>query len=471
MKLQFKEQQFQVNAVQAVVDCFEGQALKTNTFTLEKSQEILRRAKQANTNEFTLELDQDLDEAIGYRNSKIQITETQILKNINTVQKQNELLESEKLERPKGVRLGYNLTIEMETGTGKTYTYIRSMYELHKKYGWSKFIVIVPSIAIREGVYKSFEVTQDHFQEKYGHKIKPFIYNSSRPQDIENFASDNRISVMIINTQAFNARGKDARRIYQELDDFGTRKPIEIISQTNPILIIDEPQSVDGARTLESMQEFNPLFTIRYSATHKVDYNKVYRLDALDAYNKRLVKKIQVKGINLKGSTGTTGYVYLENISLSTTKPPFALIEHERRSSSGTISRKRVKVEEGYNLYEQSGNMPAYKNQTVTEINGYLNKVVIGGQDIYPGDILNDKDENAFRRVQIRECILSHLQKEKQLYGKGIKVLSLFFIDTVEKYRVYDEAGEQALGEYAKIFEEEYSNVRNDFLDLFQDRK
>ena len=326
----------------------------------------------------------------------------------------------------------------------------------------------MPSVAIREGVYKSFEVTQDHFQELYGHKINPFIYNSSSPQDIENFASDSRISVMIINTQAFNARGKDARRIHQELDQFGTRRPIDIIAQTNPILIIDEPQSVEGVRTMESMQDFNPLFTLRYSATHKVDYNKIYRLDALDAYNKRLVKKIQVKGINLKGSTGTTGYVYLENISLSTTKPPLALIEHERRSSSGTISRKRVKVEEGYNLYEQSGNMPAYKNQTVTEINGYLNKVVIGGQDIYPGDILNDKDENAFRRVQIRECILSHLQKEKQLYDKGIKVLSLFFIDTVEKYRVYDEFGEEQLGEYAKIFEEEYNKVRSDFLDLFQ---
>ena len=160
MKLQFKEQQFQVNAVQAVVDCFEGQTLRTNTFTLEKSKEILRKAKQANTKEFTLELDQDLDEAIGYRNSTIQITEVQMLRNINAVQKQNELLESEKIERPKSVRLGYNLTIDMETGTGKTYTYIRTMYELQKKYGWSKFIIIVPSIAIREGVYKSFEITR-----------------------------------------------------------------------------------------------------------------------------------------------------------------------------------------------------------------------------------------------------------------------------------------------------------------------
>ena len=466
MKLQFKEQDFQINAVQAVVDCFEGQPLKTNRFTLERTEALISKAKQVAIGVQTIDF--EIEEEIGYRNATIQLIETQMLKNIQEVQKKNDLHESQQIERPNGTKLGYNLTIEMETGTGKTYTYIRTMYELHKKYGWSKFIVIVPSIAIREGVFKSFHITQDHFQERYGHKINPFIYNSGRPQDIENFASDSRISAMIINTQAFNSRGAAARRIYQELDQFGTRKPIEIIAQTNPILIIDEPQSVDGARTLESMQDFNPLFTLRYSATHKVDYNKVYRLDALDAYNKRLVKKIQVKGINLKGSTGTNGYLYLESINLSNTKPPYAWIEHEKRTVSGSISKKRVKVAEGYNIYEQSGNMPAYKNQTITEINGYLNKIVVGGEDVYPGDILNDLDEHAFRRVQIRECILSHLQKEKQLFGQGIKVLSLFFIDTVEKYRVYDELGEEQLGEYAQIFEEEYDNIKNEFLDLFQ---
>jgi len=467
MKLQFKEQDFQVQAVKAVVDCFAGQPLKTNRFTLERSKELIRKAKQAAQGITTLDLESEVMEEIGYRNSPIQITESQILKNIQNVQKWNDLNESQQIERPKGVKLGYNLTIEMETGTGKTYTYIRTMYELNKHYGWSKFIVIVPSIAIREGVYKSFQVTQDHFQELYGHKINPFIYNSGRPQDIENFASDSRISVMIINTQAFNASGADARRIYQELDQFGTRKPIDIIAQTNPILIIDEPQSVDGEKTLKSMQDFNPLFTLRYSATHKVEYNKVFRLDALDAYNKRLVKKIQVKGINLKGSTGTTGYLYLEQIVLSTNKPPYALVEFEKRMGEG-VKKERQKLSEGANLYELSGNLPAYKNQIITEINGYLNKIVIGGQDIYPGDILNDRDEHAFRRIQIRETILSHLQKEKQLFDKGVKVLSLFFIDSVEKYRVYDENGEPTLGEYARIFEEEYNNVRSDFLDLFQ---
>ena len=465
MKLQFKEQNFQIQAVKAVVDCFSGQTLRTNSFTLERSKNLIRQARQAAAG--NIEIDYSIEEEIGYRNVPFHITEDQILNNIQDVQKQNDLRESGQIERPKGIKLGYNLTIEMETGTGKTYTYIRTMYELHKQYGWSKFIVIVPSIAIREGVFKSFQITQDHFQELYAHKINPFIYNSGRPQDIENFASDSRISVMIINTQAFNASGADARRIYQELDDFGTRKPIDIIAQTNPILIIDEPQSVDGEKTLKSMQDFNPLFTLRYSATHKVEYNKVFRLDALDAYHNKLVKKIQVKGINLKGSTGTTGYLYLEQISLTSTKPPYAIVEFEKRSSDG-VKKVRQKLGEGANLYELSSNLPAYKNQVITEINGYLNKIVINGQDIFPGDIVNDKDEIAFRRVQIRETILSHFQKEKQLFDKGIKVLSLFFIDSVEKYRVYEESGEQAPGEYAKIFEEEYNNAKNEFLDLFQ---
>lgn len=475
MKLQFKEQSFQIQAVKAVVDCFDGQPLKTNKFTLERSQEIIRKAKLAAEGHQGL-FETDVLEEIGYRNSLLQINELQVLKNIQSVQRVNDLNESQAIERPAGNKHGYHLTIEMETGTGKTYTYIRTMYELHKTYGWSKFIIIVPSIAIREGVFDSFEGMQEHFQELYGHKISPFIYNSSRPQDIENFASDSRISVMIINTQAFSSaqynketgelKDNVGNRIYRELDQFGTRRPIDIIAQTNPILIIDEPQSVDGPTTLESMKAFNALFTLRYSATHKFDYNKVFRLDALDAYNRRLVKKIQVKGINLKGSTGTTGYLYLEQISLSTSKPPYAIVEFEKRQGEG-VKRVRQKLAEGANLYELSGNLPAYKNRTITEINGYLNKIVVNGEDIYPGDLMDDEDEHAFRRVQIRETIMSHLQKEKVLFDKGIKVLSLFFIDSVEKYRVYDEADEKALGVYGKIFEEEYKNAVNEFVDLF----
>ena len=454
MKLQFKQQQFQIDAVKAVVDCFDGQPIKTNRFTLERSREIIRQTKMAAQG--IQEMDFAIEEAIGYRNSTIQLLEQRVLENIRAVQSRNDLHESAKIERPKGFKDGFNLTVEMETGTGKTYTYIRTMYELQKKYGWSKYIVIVPSVAIREGVYKSFQVTQDHFQEMYGQKIAPFIYNSSRPQDVENFASDSRISVMIINTQAFNK--KHTNVMHEASDRFGSRKPIEIIAQTNPIIVIDEPQSVDGDKTLDSMQEFKPLFSLRYSATHKVDYNKVYRLDALDAYNEKLVKKIQVKGISVKGSTGTEGYLYLEDISLSSTKPPFAVMEFETRDGSG-VKRITKKLEQGASIYELSGNLPAYKNVTIQHIDGLKNTVEVGGIVMTAGDILNDQNESAYRRIQIRECIKSHLEKESSLFKQGIKVLSLFFIDSVDKYRQYDEAGDQVLGEYGKMFEEEYKQL------------
>jgi type III restriction enzyme len=465
MKLKFKQQEFQINAVKAIVDVFDGQPLKSNKFTLEKSNALIQKAKNAAQGLQTLDFEQNVFEQIGYRNSEIKITDNQILENIKAVQQRNEIKEITNIETPT-VKIGVNLTIEMETGTGKTYTYIRTMYELNKKYGWSKYIIIVPSIAIREGVYKSFEVMKEHFQEMYGQQIAPFIYNSKRPQDIENFASDSRISVMIINTQAFAAKGKDARRIYQELDQFGSRKPIEIIAQTRPILIIDEPQSVEGKQTVKSMESFNPLLTLRYSATHKTEYNKVFRLDALDAYNRKLVKKIQVKGISLKGSTGTSGYLYLQNINLSKGNPT-ATVELEQRTASNKIRKITKKLAKGANLFELSGEMPAYKNQTITDVTA--NKIIINGQDILEGEILNHEDEAIFRRLQIRECIASHLEKEKQLFAKGIKVLSLFFIDSVDKYRKYDEAtGEAIKGEYAQIFEEEYNKQRSTYLDLFE---
>lgn len=459
MKLQFKIQDFQLQAVKAVVECFKGQPLKSNKFTLERSKDIIRKAKEAAYGSTQVSVfETDVLEDIGYRNSSVQLTDSQVLKNIQEIQELNEIHQSQGIERPQGWKTGYNLTIEMETGTGKTYTYIRTMYELNKQYGWSKFIVIVPSIAIREGVFKTFEDTQEHFLEQFGHKISPFIYNSSRPQDIENFASESRISVMIINTQAFNARGEDSRRIRQELDQFGTRRPIDIIAETNPILIIDEPQSVDGPTTLASMQEFKPLFSLRYSATHKVEYNKIYRLDALDAYNKKLVKKIQVKGISIKGHTGLDGYVYLEQIKLSTIKPPMAVIEINKLQGDGVV-RKTFTVEQGVSLYSLSGELEAYKNQLVTLIDGQRNCIEINGNVIEAGTVINNEDESIFRRIQIRETILSHIHKEKVLFDKGIKVLSLFFIDSVENYRKYDEQGEDLQGEFAVIFEEEYKKV------------
>ena len=371
------------------------------------------------------------------------------------VQRTNQIKPSERLEGH------YNLTIEMETGVGKTYTYIKTMYELNKHYGWSKFIVVVPSIAIREGVYKSFQVTQEHFAEEYGKKIRFFIYNSSQLTEIDRFASDSSINVMIINSQAFNARGKDARRIYMKLDEFRSRRPIDIIAKTNPILIIDEPQSVEGKQTKERLKEFNPLLTLRYSATHKADsiYNMVYRLDAMEAYNKRLVKKIAVKGITESGSTATEGYVYLEGINLSKADPT-ATLEFDFKGVKG-IRKKTMKVGIGFNLYDNSGNLDEYKNGFVVKfIDGRDNSVeFLNGIKIFAGDVIGKVSEDQLRRIQIRETILSHIERERQLFHKGIKVLSLFFIDEVAKYKQYDAAGNPYNGIYADMFEEEYNDI------------
>lgn len=335
------------------------------------------------------------------------------------------------------------------------------MFELNKHYGWSKFIVVVPSIAIREGVYKSFEVTQEHFAEEYGKKIRFFIYNSAQLTEIDRFASDNSINVMIINSQAFNARGKDARRIYMKLDEFRSRRPIDIIAKTNPVLIIDEPQSVEGKQTKERLREFHPLLTLRYSATHKSDsiYNMIYRLDAMEAYNKRLVKKIAVKGIAESGSTATESYVYLQSINLSKADPT-ATIQFDYKGTSG-IRKVTKTVSIGFNLYDQSNGMEEYHNNFVVKsIDGRDDSVeFLNGIKIYAGDVIGKVSEEQLRRIQIRETILSHIERERQLYYKGIKVLSLFFIDEVAHYKQYDETGESKNGIFADMFEEEYRDI------------
>ena len=443
MKLQFKHQKFQADAAKAVVDVFAGQPYLTPTYLMDRG---YGQQSVTDDTDFT-----------GWRNERIvpELSDKLILEHLQKVQRTNQIKPSDKLEGR------YNLTIEMETGVGKTYTYIKTMYELNKHYGWSKFIVVVPSIAIREGVYKSFQVTQEHFAEEYGKKIRFFIYNSAQLTEIDRFASDSSINVMIINSQAFNAKGKDARRIYMKLDEFRSRRPIDIIAKTNPILIIDEPQSVEGKQTKERLKEFCPLLTLRYSATHKSDsiYNMVYRLDAMEAYNKRLVKKIAVKGITESGSTATEGFVYLESINLSKADPT-ATIQFDCKGANG-IRKKTATVGIGYNLYDNSGNLDEYKvGFVVKTIDGRDNSVeFLNGIKIYAGDVIGKVSEDQLRRIQIRETILSHLERERQLFHKGIKVLSLFFIDEVAKYKQYDEAGQPLNGIYADMFEEEYNDI------------
>lgn len=465
MKLKFKVQPYQTNAVNDVVDCFAGQPMTTGlTYRIDPG-------RKAQTSAFEE----------GFKNADLALTDVQILENIQKVQRRQNLPVSQSLTDfttfdSKGARVPVkaaykkdalaatrvHLDVEMETGTGKTYCYIKTIFEMNKRYGWSKFIIMVPSIAIREGVYKSLQITADHFTESYGKKARFFIYNSKRLHELESFSSDAGINVMIINIQAFNARGADNRRIYEELDDFQSRKPIDVIASNRPILILDEPQKMEGAATMEALPKFKPLFILRYSATHRTQHNRVHRLDALDAYNQKLVKKIAVRGIQTRGLAGTNAYLYLEGIEISK-KAPVARIEMEVKLASGEIKRQLKRLEFRDDLFVKSGELDQYRGFTISQIDAVNDTVEFtNGEVLRAGEANGDVSERDIRRIQIRETIKAHLDKEKQLFAQGIKVLSLFFIDEVVKYRDYEQADEK--GEYARIFEEEYELLKAEYL-------
>ena len=444
MKLKFKVQPYQTNAVESVVDCFAGQPHYSGTsYRIDPGVSKQVRAEET-----------------GFKNADLMLTDTQLLANMHAVQRRQNLPMSEKMISSTGSKI--NFDIEMETGTGKTYCYIKSIFELNKRYGWNKFIIMVPSIAIREGVYKSLEITADHFTESYGKKVRFFIYNSKQLHHLESFASDAGINVMVINIQAFAAKGADNRRIYDELDDFNTRRPIDVISSNRPILILDEPQKMEGKATLEALPKFKPLAILRYSATHKTTHNKIHRLDALDAYNQKLVKKIAVRGISMKGLAGSTAYLYLESIEISK-KAPVARIEMEIKQASGEIKRKVMRLEKRANLYDESNKLDQYDGFVISQID-YNNDTVefTNGHKLTAGEATGDVTEATIRRIQIRETIKAHLEKEQKLFAQGIKVLSLFFIDEVVKYRDYSQADEK--GEYGRIFEEEYELLKAEYL-------
>ncbi|MDT0217430.1 DEAD/DEAH box helicase family protein [Alcaligenes sp. AB3] len=453
MKLKFKTQSYQTAAVQAVVDCFKGQPPAS-------SEAISYRIDPGKAKAKT----DSLFSNAGFKNADLVLSDAALLDNIQQVQRQQNLPVSDALAQTKIARV--NLDVEMETGTGKTYCYIKTIFELNKLYGWSKFIIVVPSIAIREGVAKSLAITAEHFLESYQKKARFFIYNSKQLHHLESFASDAGINVMVINVQAFNATGKDNRRIYEELDDFQSRRPIDVISANRPILILDEPQKMEGGKTLDSLVNFRPLMMLRYSATHKTTHNKIHRLDALDAYNQKLVKKIAVRGIAVKGLAGTAGYLYLQSIEISSKKPPEARVEFEQKLAGGNIKRVVRKLCKGDNLFELSNGLDQYRDGfVVSDINANTDTLSFtNGVELTVGDATGDVTEAALRRIQIREAIKAHFDKEQVLFLQGIKVLTLFFIDEVAKYRDYSAADEK--GEYARVFEEEYNLYLNEMLDL-----
>ena len=453
MKFKFTIQPYQTEAVESVVNIFAGQPFN-DRFTYRRDVEIQR--------DVTNWMLSDEELFMGFANAKVQLDAGQLLNSVHRMQARNNIMLADTLTSG---GLGVcSLDVEME---GKTYVYIKTMFELNKQYGWSKFIVVVPSIAIREGVHKSFQTMQDHFMEHYGKKARFFVYDSKNLAEIDNFSQSADINVMIINIQAFYARGKDARRIRTELDDFGSRRPIDVIKANRPIVILDEPQKMGGTATQESLKEFNPLFTLNYSATHKQHHTLVYVLDALDAYNKRLVKQIEVKGFDIKNLRGTDSYLYLESIVISPNKPPMARLEFEIGHNK-SVGRETRLVGVDDDLFALSKNMEQYRGYRVNEIDPIRKTVSFtNGEVIRVGEVVGDVSEKDMRRVQIRETIRSHFEKEKELYGRGIKCLSLFFIDEVAKYRKYDEDGNEINSEYGEIFEQEYTSILNEYLTLF----
>lgn len=454
---QFKLLPYQTEAVDAVVDVFVGQPRRTGV-----SYRIDPGKVEPDAMPALFETSTTPDS--GLRNAEIELGTPQLLANVHHVQKSRNLPLAPKVADSKAAPGAPNLDIEMETGTGKTYVYIKTIMELHKRYGWSKFIIVVPSVAIREGVKKSFEDTAEHFQQAYGTKPRSFIYNSSQLHEIEKFSADAGVQVMIINIQAFNATGKDNRRIYDELDDFQSRRPIDVISANNPIVIIDEPQKIGAPKSLDALARFKALMVLRYSATHRVEHTKVHRLDALDAYNQKLVKKIAVRGITVKGLAGSTAYLYLDAIEVKKGQPPTARVELEVQTKGGPIKRLPKRVSKGTRLHDLANRIEAYKDLVVTDVSAIDDTITLSNGDIVLAGQLADRDvtEETKRRIQIREVVRAHIDKERELFSQGIKVLSLFFIDEVAKYRDYGR--EDTLGDYARLFEEEYATIVADVL-------
>ena len=468
MKFKFKIQKYQTEAVQNTVNVFIGQPNRD----VSKYRRDLGRVDSD-----TIKFDGYDD---GYRNADVELSSDQLRKNLSSVQTNAGVPLSTKLTKVDGLG-AVNLDIEMETGTGKTYVYIKTMFELNKLYGWSKFIIVVPSIAIREGVAKSFRMLEDHFMEQYGKKARWFIYNSSNLNQLDQFSQDAGLNVMIINTQAFAAslkeggRSKESRIIYSKRDEFASRRPIDVIAANRPIIIMDEPQRMEGAATQSALKKFNPLFVLNYSATHRTRHDTVYALDALDAYRERLVKRIKVVGFEMKNLKGTNGYLYLDDIILSPHRPPMAKISIEVKNASGEPRRIYKTLGVGDSLFIESKEMEQSRGYDIAEIfpgstiqpTSYV--TFTNGVTIRKGEVIGDTNLLNLQRVQIRETIKAHFEKERQLFKRGIKCLSLFFIDEVGKYRQYDENGEPIKGIFQTIFEEEYARLVNEEFHIFDE--
>lgn len=457
MKIKFiRDQEYQLDAINSIVDIFQGQAIKAANFTVSLDDRI---------NFFESEL------GIG---NLLELTDEELLYNINNIQMRNGLPKSTDIN-------GRNFTVEMETGTGKTYVYTRTIYELNKTYGFTKFIIVVPSVAIREGVYKSLEITREHFGEIYQNQpCNYFIYDSSKLDQIRNFATSSDIEIMIINIDAFRKSFEDPEKInkaniiHRNNDRMNGRKPIEFIAETNPIVIIDEPQSVDNTdKAKEAIASLNPLCILRYSATHRERYNLMYRLDPVDAYEKKLVKQIQVSSIKAMDNFNKP---YIKLLNVSNKNGYKAKVEMDVKNTKGIVKRVNKTIKLDDELYDISGERDLYEGYVLSNIDcmpGYESIEFTNGVFLQLGQSIGDFDPDDMKRQQIKAAIEAHLDKERYYIKKSIKVLSLFFIDRVENYRYYDEDGNAHKGKYAKMFEKEYESLINlpKYRNLFNDSK
>lgn len=444
MKIQFDEQQYQLDAINAVTGIFEGQTVRVSNFTVSHGSMFGQKVTH-----------------LGIGN-KLELADSELLENIQKIQVKNHLKKSKTIQ-------DRNFTVEMETGTGKTYVYTRTMFELNKQYGFSKFIIVVPSIAIREGVYKSLQMTEEHFHEHYpGQHCHYFKYDSSKLEQVREFATSTNIEVMIINIDAFKKSFDDpekenkANLIHRERDTMNGQKPIQFIQETNPVVIIDEPQSVDRTdKAKEAIASLNPLCKLRYSATHRETYNLMYKLDPVDAYEKKLVKKIEVLSVN---SDDDFNDPYIKLLNVSNKNGYKATVEIDEKKKNGTVARtkKEINPTKKNNLYLLSGERDLYQGYIVEGIDCYPGNESVeftSGKILRVGESIGSIDDDLLKRYQIRETIRTHLDKELKLVHQGIKVLTLFFIDKVENYRLYPKGEEWQKGKYAVMFEEEYEKL------------
>jgi type III restriction enzyme len=454
MKLHFEpDLDYQLQAIEAVCELFRGQEICRTEFTVTRDSA-------------------DLQIHLGYEHNdlgignRLTLLDDELLRNLSNIQILNGLA-------PAGALASGDFTVEMETGTGKTYVYLRTIFELNRRFGFTKFVIVVPSIAIKEGVYKSLQITEDHFKGLYaGVPFDYFLYDSGKLGQVRNFATSAQIQIMVVTVGAINK--KDVNNLYKDSEKTGGEKPIDLIKATRPIVIVDEPQSVDGGLSgagKQALDAMNPLCTLRYSATHVNKHHMVYRLDAVDAYERRLVKQIEVAAATVEDAHNKP---YVRLLSVSNSRGTIsAKVELDVETITG-VERREVTVQDGDNL-EQTTNRAIYSDCRIGEIRvakgSEFMELRVPGSEQYlrPGQAWGTLDALAVQRQMIRRTIKEHLDKEKRLRPQGIKVLSLFFIDEVARYRQYDADGKEVKGDYARIFEEEYGRLANhpDYRTLF----